>query len=203
MSATTEKTPHAEALAIATHLEAALTPYCERVLIAGSIRRGSELVGDIELVVTPKWETSEDMFGNPGEGIDLLTRALDGIEGISPAAIARNGAKYKTRFYTPFPGSAGMKVDIFNADPQNWGYIATLRTGGADFSKWIVTERSHGGAKPKGMTFKDGYIRDMRGQLVAVPTEEAFFEAIDCRFVPIEERGSAPTPAEARRYYIL
>ena len=38
------------ARAYAEVIQAALAPFCERIVIAGSIRRGKEMVGDIELL---------------------------------------------------------------------------------------------------------------------------------------------------------
>ena len=40
-----------------------LSPSCERVEVAGSLRRGSETVGDIEFVAIPKIEPFYDFFG--------------------------------------------------------------------------------------------------------------------------------------------
>ncbi len=33
-----------------------LSQYCERIEILGSIRRGKQLVGDIELIIMPKYK---------------------------------------------------------------------------------------------------------------------------------------------------
>ena len=46
-----------------------LAPYCERIEIAGSIRRQAPTAGDIELVAIPRWEDGQpqrDMFGDRG-----------------------------------------------------------------------------------------------------------------------------------------
>lgn len=58
---TTTKTPLAPALQVAFRLKMALTPYCERVELAGSIRRCRPQVGDIELVTIPRRPL--DLFG--------------------------------------------------------------------------------------------------------------------------------------------
>ncbi len=54
-----------EAKAIALRVCERIAPACERVEVAGSIRRGKPQVGDIELVVIPRFETKtvDDMFG--------------------------------------------------------------------------------------------------------------------------------------------
>lgn len=44
------KQPLAVAAAIAAALVAELTPYCERIEVAGSVRRGKAQVGDLEVL---------------------------------------------------------------------------------------------------------------------------------------------------------
>lgn len=46
---------HSAALKIAEGLVCEFGPYCERVEIAGSIRRGKAEVGDIEIVAVPRF----------------------------------------------------------------------------------------------------------------------------------------------------
>ena len=42
-----------------------LQPFCEKINIAGSVRRKKPEVKDIEIVCVPKQETQYDMFGTP------------------------------------------------------------------------------------------------------------------------------------------
>jgi hypothetical protein len=46
--------PHAEMMFLALEVLRLLAPYCARIAIAGSLRRGKELVGDIEIVAQGK-----------------------------------------------------------------------------------------------------------------------------------------------------
>ena len=65
---------YTEAKAIADDLVAQVAPYCQRVEIAGSIRRGkAEDIKDVELVVIPHLVPYLDMFQNPtGETFNML-----------------------------------------------------------------------------------------------------------------------------------
>jgi DNA polymerase/3'-5' exonuclease PolX len=54
---------HAQALILAEEALNALKPYCERALIAGSIRRMKPEVKDIELVAIPK-QVPAGLFGD-------------------------------------------------------------------------------------------------------------------------------------------
>ncbi len=58
-----KKHDYAVAIKVANELVAILEPFCERVQIAGSLRRKKQLVGDIELLFIPRIETRQaDMF---------------------------------------------------------------------------------------------------------------------------------------------
>jgi DNA polymerase/3'-5' exonuclease PolX len=50
----TPRIPLARAVSIAETTRAALAPHCERIAIAGSVRRRRSFVGDIELVCIPR-----------------------------------------------------------------------------------------------------------------------------------------------------
>ena len=45
---------YSKAILIAEKVKAELAPHCERIEIAGSLRRKKEFVGDIEIVAIPK-----------------------------------------------------------------------------------------------------------------------------------------------------
>jgi DNA polymerase/3'-5' exonuclease PolX len=53
----------AQATVIAERVKAELAPYCERIEIAGSVRRRKPQVKDIELVAIPRQVTA-DRFGD-------------------------------------------------------------------------------------------------------------------------------------------
>lgn len=54
------KFPRAEALAVAKVLCDALKPVTERLIVAGSLRRRKALVGDVEILYVPKFQTLPD-----------------------------------------------------------------------------------------------------------------------------------------------
>lgn len=130
-----------------------LEPYCERIEIAGSVRRGKPNPGDIELVAIPKTRPTLDLFGNQdGEFSLLYDRKV-----IQPWGIIQ---KFGERY---------CKVDLFGGEaldlfivlpPADWGVIYTIRTGPVYFSHWIVTPRKKGGALPNGWRCEDGRIWD-------------------------------------------
>src|SRR6185437_7509005 len=130
-----------EALSIAKRIRAALLPGCERLVIAGSLRREKPEVKDIEIVAELK---AVGLFGDVPD-----TGALEGAiaQAIRCGVIEwdtelrRNGEKYK-RFRAH---GSGICVDFFIADHENFGNILAIRTGNSDFSRLLVTKCSQGG----------------------------------------------------------
>jgi DNA polymerase/3'-5' exonuclease PolX len=63
-----------DAKRLADCLVKAIAPYCERIEIAGSVRRKKADVKDIEIVAIPRWEERPDMsslFAEP-QRVNLL-----------------------------------------------------------------------------------------------------------------------------------
>lgn len=176
---TTTKRPYTDALAVATELAARLEPACVRLLIAGSLRREKAEIGDVELVAIPRTTPTLDLFGQPAPGLEQS--ALDDALAALGLTFTKNGPKYKQFAY------ADMTVDLFLATAETWGCVATIRTGSADFAKWLVTERKHGGGCPTGMAFRDGRLWHL-GRALDTPEEADLFAALEQPWVAPVER---------------
>ena len=145
-----DKIPYRAALDVAQALETALALTCERTLIAGSLRRHKAEVGDLELVVMPKLEVVTDMFG---EAVGQRSLLDDALADIAPMR-TKDGSRYKQFVWEGFP------VDLFIATREAWGCIATIRTGSADFTHWLVSSRRQGGGCPSHLRFSEGRLMD-------------------------------------------
>lgn len=111
-----------EAKQIATKLVTELSPYCDRIEIAGSIRRAKAEPNDIEIVCIP---ATIDGIRHP-EFIAIVDK-LQKIKGDAATG------KYTQRL-TP----EGIKLDLFTARVENWGFIYAQRTGSANFSHNVL-----------------------------------------------------------------
>lgn len=178
MSATT-KSPRAVILPVAEHLVAVLGQFCTRIELAGSLRRQTAMVGDIEIVASPVPQL--DLFGHPiAASTDLDTFLRDRV------ALIKDGPRYKQFVYR------GYTVDLFLATSKTWGSVLTIRTGSADFSHWLVTSRQAGGARPHAVAFIDGRLH-AHGRLLSTPEEPDVFAAIGLAYVdPVERLGPLP-----------
>lgn len=161
MSATTTRLPHARAVSLAWELIALLSPYCERIEVLGSIRRGRPSVGDIELLAVPKILPSmlHDMFGDAVShvpAIDMLDSALQDLlsEGTLQQRQPRKwGPKYKAALYQGFP------LDLFIVtQPAQWGVLQLIRTGSADFTHRLVTPDDRHAFSPDGRDLGQGWM---------------------------------------------
>jgi hypothetical protein len=119
---------HAQALSLAEDALNALKPHCERVCIAGSIRRLKPEVKDVEIVCIPKSVPT-----------GLFTDALE----VDPdfCTIVKRWPKGKgepTGKYTQRRLPGGIALDLFMVEPESWGLQLVIRTGSWQFSKYIV-----------------------------------------------------------------
>lgn len=167
---------------VAESLVVGLSYGCDRVEIAGSLRRQKPLIGDIEIVALPSFDV--DLFGEPRPTSAKLDDCLRGLlaDGVLAwdEVVSRNGDRYK-RFLVP--ELAGMALDLFLAQPDNFGNVLAIRTGSAEFSAKLMTPRGQGGLMPRGMRQRDGFLWD-GDRRVSCPTEEAFFAALGVSEVP-------------------
>ncbi len=188
MSDTGIKLSLGEARAIADHILAVLQPVCDRIEVAGSIRRGAPEVGDIELVAIPRTEHRQfDLFGEPvGPPTDCLHDLLAHLltEGVVQKRKDRSGRTFwgarDKRLVWTF-GDVAAPVDVFGALPTTWGRQLAIRTGPMAFSKALVTQRAKGGLCPNDCEFADGGIYryvGMHRRFVPTPEEEDLFREL-------------------------
>lgn len=186
--------PLAEASAVAGELVAALAPGCERIAIAGSIRRQKPQVHDIELVAMPRVRAVSDgsLWGTTVD-VDLLEETLGRMlraGGIARRAVTlhradgsseashRMGPRYKALVY------GGLPVDLFVVrPPAEWGVVFALRTGPGDWNTRLVTDaHRYLRAVEGGARLRAG------GRYIACPEEEDFFTAIGQPWVDPPDR---------------
>ncbi len=151
---------HAER--IANNLISAFTatsmPACERIEIAGSVRRGKVEVKDIELVAVPILVPPAPQFGDRKIFKTRLDRALYGLWRSGLIETVKDGEKYK-QFWLLKDRKHLIKIDLFLiTPPAQWGVQMVLRTGPSEFSQWCVTQRAKGGALPDGYRVQDGAV---------------------------------------------
>lgn len=160
-----------EALAIAEVIKATLAPHCERIEIAGSIRRQKEIIGDIEICAIPKpYDTG--LFES---GIATVVNQWEKVKG----EMDFEKCKYTQRL---LPN--GITLDLFFAKQDKWGNIFLIRTGDWEFSKKFM------GAKLPQMGYKqeDGYLK-YNGKIIPCPEEIDLFNRAGIKFIEPKNRN--------------
>jgi DNA polymerase/3'-5' exonuclease PolX len=163
-----------EARRIAERCRRELAPYCERCEIAGSIRRCARAINDIELVVIPA-RVRTDLFRDDTQVHPGFAREVDKWERVKG---------YPDGRYTQRILPEGTKLDLFMADPDNWGWILAIRTGSANFSHKHLAGR----LERNGLKSVEGKL--WRGvEELAVPEEADVFELLGLDYIdPVERR---------------
>lgn len=199
------------AQSIAGSLVELLAPGCERIEIAGSIRREKPEVKDIELVVRPVWS---DVPAGQGSLLEvatepqnelalLLEREIEAGREIVPIKPGghdvdpyrlKHGGRY-WRLWLPRPR---IKCDVFLADAERWGLAYMIRTGSgvgpisgdprhgfapAMLARW---KRISNGGFSNGST-----LRRPDRTVVPTPEEEDVFAALEMDWVPPRNRESS------------
>lgn len=188
-----ERIPLDRAHDVAYGLRLLLEPYCERIEIAGSIRRRRETVKDIELVAVPRMETvaGMDLWGTPTETDRLMEKLVDlsadGLLTPRPVIVHRADGTTETQRRVGQSYQAlecrGIPVDLFIVrPPADWGVIFAIRTGPGDFNERIVTDCKRWFRRVEG-----GRVLHL-GQHVPCPEEEDFFRAVGMDWIPPWER---------------
>lgn len=181
MSTTATKTPLADAQRTAVHITNTLAPFCDRIAVAGSIRRQRPRIGDVEIVALPRRQT--DLLGIVVPGLTPLEAFLQERN----VTIIKGGYDPKKKViqkYLQFKYGR-FSVDLFMPESAaHWGSIFTIRTGSHDFNMWLMNTR----APAVGVKFISGLLYTWQRQLIPTLEEESVFEALQIDFVPPEQR---------------
>lgn len=181
---------------LANRIRDELAPFCDRIEIAGSIRRQRPTVNDIDIVCLPR--------GAQGKH-DVIERCQH------HARCSKTGEQYRV-----FTLENGLQLDLWLAHPaerdifdheapDNFATLLVCRTGSKEFNVMLARRarelslhwNPHAGLmKLTGHAFIDGRGPDGRrlgacvpvGSYIPTDTEEDFFRALSLEYVKPEDR---------------
>lgn len=176
-----------DARQIIGELVALLRPACERIEIAGSVRRGKLEVKDAEVVIIP----TPDLLPLTDTLIEY-GRAQYALYG--EARTKRWGINYRGLLF------GGIKCELFMTTEDSWGYQYWLRTGPGDANTYIMRWLGLPHVKAP-VRFQGGYgwySRNWRHngkawvaddkQRLRIASEENLFAVLGMPFIPPSER---------------
>jgi DNA polymerase (family 10) len=164
-----------DALPVAEALVAALAalPGVSEAAFAGSLRRGKETIGDIDLLVATK---------SPRPVMEAFTSRPDVAK-----VLAHGETKSSVRL------KSGLQVDLRAVDPAAWGAALLYFTGSKEHNV-LLRER----AQQRGMRLNEYGLfpddgnpeppQDRGVKPAAAKTEQAIYKALDVPFLPPELR---------------
>jgi DNA polymerase/3'-5' exonuclease PolX len=138
----TNRRPLAEAQAIAGGIVEMLAPLCERIEIAGSVRRRRESVKDVEIVYVSKVEllhVDGQLFAEEVLAADARIYDLEraGVLAMRPNV---NGAFTFGSFNKlMIHAQSGLAVDLFRTTEAAWWSYLVCRTGGAESNTLLAS----------------------------------------------------------------
>lgn len=176
--------PRAAALEVARELCAVLIPACVpgRVIVAGSLRRRKEEVGDVEILFVPL----HGMCNLPGELLPRHGNIAEAVIAVMEEGgiLRRRLSKTGTESYGPknklmVHVASDIPVDLFTATEDNWFNYLVCRTGSAESNTRIAVAAQARGAKwnPYGPGFTD------HGRVHAMSSERAVFEFVGLEYL--------------------
>lgn len=178
--------PHGIAHRLAVELMEELAPFCERIIIAGSLRRNRPDVGDIELLYIPSFEDRQaDMFTTEpadvaGEKIDAMLAAGTFSKRPKIDGTFTWGKKNRLAIHRD-----GIPVDLFATTQENWWVSLVIRTGGKETNLRLTN-----GALAKGMhlnAYGSGFTLQNK-RVVTAHSERDVFELAGVRYAAPEDR---------------
>lgn len=179
--------PYSVAHNVATQLIGELASSCERIEIAGSLRRKRSQVHDIDIVAIAKVEQVPDdtmLFGEPMNK-NLLDEKLAELCFSGQLIPVTHGSKVR-RFVVDTPQLRKLQIDIYLADASTWTTILLIRTGSKEHNIRLAQR-----AIQKRMQLKaDGSgIISAGGSTLAIESEADLFRHLDLPYLPPEERN--------------
>lgn len=117
-----------------------LLPYCDRLNIAGSIRRGKSEVHDIEIVCQPKRVKTgqKDLFGEDTTKEEIHGLFVQNVNSLGKILKGKpDGRMMQIELKTDtFPKT--IVLDLFIPQPDDYYRQFAIRTGSADYSAKVI-----------------------------------------------------------------
>lgn len=157
-----ERVPLNVALKVAEEIVAAISevPGCERCTYAGSLRRGRETIGDV------------DILAAAGDSTPLMERFVD-LPQVAEV-IAHGDTKTSVRTY------AGLQVDLRVVPPECWGAALQYFTGSKAHNVRVREIAVRQGLKLS----EYGLFDAESGALLVADTERAVYERLGLAWIP-------------------
>jgi DNA polymerase (family 10) len=148
-----------DAISKANNFLSEIKEFCEKIEIAGSIRRQKSEVNDIDIVLIPK----------------LREHLIQKIRNISKVEV--QGKKLIRTEYS------GIQVDIYFATKETWGILLLIRTGSKEHNIKLCQQAINKGMK---LSSEKGLMK--ANEVIASKSEEEIFKGLGMNYIKPEDR---------------
>jgi DNA polymerase (family 10) len=166
------------ALFVARRIIEELRPASHCIEIAGSLRRGSSTVHDIDIVLMPQRASDQFVLEEEMPLAHILRHLVE------RGSLTEVRGKEKIKCF--IAAKTRIPVDLYIATPETWTTLLLIRTGSKEHNIRLAQR-----ARDLGMKLRasgDG-IEDASGQLLRVSTEEELFSLLQVPYIPPEGRN--------------
>jgi DNA polymerase/3'-5' exonuclease PolX len=185
--------PRTTALAVANEMVELLSPFVERIAIAGSIRRNKPECSDAEILYIAKTEDRTklgELFQRDPNSLythDLTDEFLGEL--LASGILSKRPNVRGTMAWGPLNKLAihvasGIPVDLFATSFANWWTALVIRTGGAETNKSLAVGAIRRGRR----LLAYGCGVSEAGQEIQATSEEHLFELCSVPFAKPEAR---------------
>jgi DNA polymerase/3'-5' exonuclease PolX len=167
-----------------------ITPFCEKVEIAGSIRRQKATVSDIEIIYIPKYEDESrfSLFNDKQQKLAsnmriYLQTAPDFKRRLNKLGYTTFGGKIQLMLY-----KSKYPVDFFATNEEGWALTKLIRTGSKEFNIFLINEALLNGYKVS--VENNCIIKTDTNENIYFKTEEEIFSLLGLDYLPPENRNA-------------
>lgn len=148
-----------DAKIIANNFVSEIKEFCEKIEIAGSIRRKKSEVNDIDIVLIPKMK-------------EHLVNKINKISNVEVQGKKLIRAEY-----------SGMQIDIYIATKETWGILLLVRTGSKEHNIKLCKYAIDKGMK---LSSENGLMKN--NEVIASKNEEEIFKKLGIDYIKPEDR---------------
>jgi DNA polymerase (family 10) len=176
--------PFAKAAAIADELVAALKPHCERIAIAGSLRRQKPTVGDVEILLVPTMGVQKvDLFATAQvSNADVAIAELLAKGTLAKRPNAKGSFTWGDQNKLAVHAASGIPVDFFATTAAEWYRSLVIRTGPSKFNIRLITTAKRRGIQVHAYQ-SPGLVDIATGKPIPYTSERDFVEKCGVRYL--------------------
>jgi DNA polymerase/3'-5' exonuclease PolX len=180
--------PYAEALAVAAQIVGELQASCDRIHIAGSLRREKPQVGDIEILYVPKQISAEDDMFAPSKvsAVDAILEKMLGAGRLTKRLNAFHHATWGPENKYAVHCASGIPVDFFATTEACWFNYLVCRTGPLSLNKQIASLAHTRGAK--WLSTGEGFLSFGEQRRIPMRSEQEVFAFVGLEYREPKQR---------------